>query len=59
MEASSFVKEIEDKKEIMIGCLEEIAFKNSWITHEMLLKKINLQSHNRYGKYLDKILDKI
>ena len=36
--ASSYVKIIEERQGIMISCLEEIAWRNQWITNQDLQK---------------------
>ncbi|MGL5932666.1 MAG: glucose-1-phosphate thymidylyltransferase RfbA [Cetobacterium sp.] len=52
LEASNFVKTIQSRQGVMVACLEEIAYKNNWITTEQVQKlaKPLLKSH--YGEYL-------
>lgn len=52
LEASNFVKTIQSRQGVMVACLEEIAYKNGWISKEMVeeLAKPLLKSH--YGEYL-------
>ena len=52
LEASNFVKTIQSRQGVMIACLEEIAYKNGWISAEKVkeLAKPLLKSH--YGEYL-------
>ncbi|WP_293724038.1 glucose-1-phosphate thymidylyltransferase RfbA [uncultured Cetobacterium sp.] len=52
LEASNFVKTIQSRQGVMVACLEEIAYKNGWITAEKVesLAKPLLKSH--YGEYL-------
>ncbi|MGL5084752.1 MAG: glucose-1-phosphate thymidylyltransferase RfbA [Clostridium sp.] len=52
LEASNFVKTIQSRQGVMVACLEEIAYKNGWITKEDVehLAKPLLKSH--YGEYL-------
>lgn len=56
-EATSFVETVEKHSNRKIGCLEEIAYHNGWITQEQLLDACNLYSKNQYGKYLKDIYD--
>lgn len=50
-EASNFV-ELTQKQGQMISCLEEIAYRNKWITAEQVREIGNSMSKNTYGKYL-------
>ncbi|HIE58648.1 MAG TPA: glucose-1-phosphate thymidylyltransferase [Persephonella sp.] len=52
LEAGEFVATIENKTGLMIGCIEEIAYKNGWITKEQLLKLANPLKKTEYGRYL-------
>ncbi|MFV8384949.1 glucose-1-phosphate thymidylyltransferase RfbA [Vibrio parahaemolyticus] len=51
-EASSFVETIENVQGLKIACLEEIAFKNGWLSQEQLLKLALQLDKNSYGQYL-------
>ena len=51
-EAASFVKTLEERQDVMIACVEEIAYTNGWMTKEKLIARGNLLSKNEYGKYL-------
>ena len=55
LEASEFIATIEKKTGLMIGCIEEIAYRNKWITKEQLIKLASVLSKTEYGKYLLKI----
>ena len=52
MEASKFVQSVEKNQGLKIACLEEIALKKDWISHEEVLKKANLMKGTIYGSYL-------
>ncbi|MCR5332757.1 MAG: glucose-1-phosphate thymidylyltransferase RfbA [Bacilli bacterium] len=52
VDASLFVKTVEDKMGLKISCPEEIAYKNGWISKEQLLKEGESMSKNQYGKHL-------
>lgn len=56
-DASAFVKMIEEHQGLKIGCLEEIAYKNGWITAEELKKQAELMKKNQYGQHLFKVLE--
>lgn len=51
-EASTFIEVIEKRQGLKVACLEEIAFKQGWITKEKLLEDAKPMAKNDYGKYL-------
>jgi glucose-1-phosphate thymidylyltransferase len=51
-EASIFVEVIEKRQGQKIACLEEIAWRNGWITREELHRLAEPMKANQYGKYL-------
>jgi glucose-1-phosphate thymidylyltransferase len=58
-DAGSFVKIMEERTGMKIGCIEEIAFRNGWIGNlELKLLAENMKS-SPYGKYLKNLLDKV
>lgn len=52
LEAGEFVATIEKRTGLMIGSVEEIAFRNGWISSEDLLKIAEPMKKTDYGKYL-------
>ena len=56
LEASNFVKTIQSRQGIMIACLEEIAYRNSWIAKEKIKKLAQPLIKSSYGKYLLSII---
>ena len=57
VEATNFVYTIETHQHRKIGCLEEIAYLNGWISDEDLLKAYEIFKKNQYGKYLKDVYD--
>jgi glucose-1-phosphate thymidylyltransferase len=57
VEATNFVKTIEQHQHRKIACLEEIAYLNGWITKEEVLKVYELLKKNQYGQYLLDVLE--
>ncbi|CAJ1809301.1 glucose-1-phosphate thymidylyltransferase RfbA [Aeromonas veronii] len=55
LEAASFVETIEKRQGFKIACLEEIAYRNDWITREQLAYAAELNIKNSYGSYLMRI----
>ena len=56
-EATNFVKTVEQHQHRKIGCLEEIAYLNGWITKKDVFKVYEVLKKNQYGQYLKDILD--
>lgn len=52
VEATNFVKTVEDHQHRKIACLEEIAYLNGWITRDEVMKAYELMKNNQYGQYL-------
>ena len=59
IEAGSFIKTIESKQGLMIGCPEEIAWRNKWINSDDLLKLSKKYKKSNYGEYLVNLLKNI
>ncbi|MBO6119713.1 MAG: glucose-1-phosphate thymidylyltransferase RfbA [Lachnospiraceae bacterium] len=57
VEATNFVKTIEDHQHRKIACLEEIAYRNGWIDQNKMQKAYEIYKKNEYGKYLKDVLD--
>lgn len=57
-DASDFVKAIELRQGTQIACLEEIAYKNHWITRDQLEDFAKMYKKTEYGKHLSNILKK-
>ena len=55
-EASTFIEVIEKRQGLKIACLEEIAFRNGWISAERLRELAQPMSKNQYGQYLLNLL---
>ncbi|MBE6214747.1 MAG: glucose-1-phosphate thymidylyltransferase RfbA [Bacteroidales bacterium] len=51
-EASTFIEVIEKRQGLKIACLEEIAFRQGWISAEKLRKLAEPMAKNQYGCYL-------
>ena len=56
-DASSYIRVLEERTGLKIGCLEEIAYRSRWIDKTGLEKLISPLSKNSYGKYLSRLLD--
>lgn len=58
VDATNFVKTIEEHQHRKIACLEEIAFDNGWISRKQLEETYEVYKKNQYGAYLKKLLDR-
>lgn len=58
LEASQFIKAIENRQGIKISSPDEIAWNNKWINDDQLIELANAFKANDYGHYLRKILKK-
>tara|TARA_E500000178_G_scaffold172362_1_gene171690 strand:- start:1394 stop:2257 length:864 start_codon:yes stop_codon:yes gene_type:complete len=56
MDAGHFVQAIESRQGLKISCLEEIGFKNGWLSAEVLARRAELMGNSEYGKYLAGLL---
>lgn len=58
VDATTFVKTIEEHQHRKIACLEEIAYDNGWINISQLEETYEIYKKNQYGAYLKKIMDR-
>ncbi|MFL2769102.1 MAG: glucose-1-phosphate thymidylyltransferase RfbA [Gammaproteobacteria bacterium] len=56
IEASQFIEIIQKRQGLKVGCLEEIAFNNSWITSEDVSKQALKYNKTEYGEYLRNLI---
>ncbi len=56
LDASNFVRTLQDRQGLQTGCPEEIAYLQGWITREQLAEKANALRKNSYGAYLLKLV---
>jgi len=54
-DANLYIKEMEKHQNLKMGCIEEVAFKNGFISKEQLIVLAKPLLINEYGKYLMKI----
>lgn len=55
MQASQFVYVVEQQQALKIGCIEEIAWRNGWITTDQLLQLGSDLEKSGYGGYLQRL----
>ena len=52
MDASHFVQSIETRQGLKIACLEEIGYRNGWLSVDVLKKQAEAMNKSPYGQYL-------
>ena len=57
-EAASFVQTVQNIQDLQVACLEEIAWRNSWLSDERLEELARPMAKNQYGQYLLHLLKK-
>ena len=57
VDATNFVKTVEQHQHRKIACLEEIGYMNGWISREKVMETYEILKKNQYGKYLKDVLD--
>jgi glucose-1-phosphate thymidylyltransferase len=58
MQAGQFVQVIEERQGLKIGCIEEVAYRNGFISKDQLKQIANPLVKSGYGSYLLNLLDK-
>lgn len=56
MQASEYVRVIEERQGLKIGCVEEIAWRAGWITDSDLAELASSLTKSGYGHYLERLL---
>lgn len=56
LEASSYVQTIEHRQGLKIACLEEIAWKQGWISDDLLRERAHMLRKTQYGQYLGRLV---
>ena len=58
LDAANAIRVYQTNRGKVLSCLEQIAYKNGWLSREALEERAEQLSKNTYGKYLRKVLDK-
>ena len=58
MEATEFIKALENRTGLKIACLEEIALKNSWVQPDFVKQFAEQSASSSLGQYLLRIVEK-
>ena len=57
LEAAQYVQTIEHRQGLKVACLEEIAWKQGWLSDDQLLETAHALSKTGYGQYLKSLVD--
>lgn len=57
LQAAEFVRAVSERQKLQIACLEEIAYRNGWITADEVLRIGHALAKNDYGRYLIDLID--
>jgi glucose-1-phosphate thymidylyltransferase len=55
LDAGNFVRTLQDRQGLQVGCPDEIAYRAGWIDRDALIKRADLYRKNAYGQYLQAI----
>jgi glucose-1-phosphate thymidylyltransferase len=57
LQASTFIQAIEERQDLKVACLEEVAFRMGYITADDLRRVALTMEKNEYGQYLLRVLE--
>ncbi|HEY7542351.1 MAG TPA: glucose-1-phosphate thymidylyltransferase RfbA [Methylomirabilota bacterium] len=57
LDASTFIRTIEERQGLMVACVEEIAFRMGYITSDAVLRIGRSMKDNSYGQYLLRLFE--
>lgn len=57
LEASNFVETIQNRQGFYVACIEEIAWRNGWISDQQLLEHGNSLKQTKYGQYIISLIN--
>ena len=58
LDASNFVRTLENRQGLQTGSIDEIAYNQGWIDDEQLRRRAEIFGKNRYGSYLLSLIDR-
>ena len=59
LDAAGFIATLQKRQGLMVACPEEIAYRQGWISADVVQKVAAQLSNNSYGQYLNKILNEL
>ena len=58
-EASTYIEVLEKRQGLKVGCLEEISYRQGWISEERMRELAQPMIRNQYGQYLLRVIDEV
>ncbi len=55
LDAGNFVRTLQDRQGLQVGCPDEIAYRSGWIDRNALVRRAELFRKNAYGQYLQSV----
>jgi len=55
--ASTFIQTIEQRQDLKVACLEEVAYKMGYIQAEDVMRTAQTMEKNEYGQYLRRLIE--
>lgn len=59
LDAANFIEAVQTRQGLYVACLEEIAYRNGFISRDQLLERAKAMSKTEYGQYLFTIADAV
>jgi glucose-1-phosphate thymidylyltransferase len=56
LDAGNFVRTLENRQGLQVGCPDEIAYRQGWISRDDLAERAKIYAKNDYGRYLAAIV---
>jgi glucose-1-phosphate thymidylyltransferase len=56
LQASNFIQAVQERQGLRVACLEEISWRNQWISDDQILARAETMPSNAYGEYLRQIV---
>ena len=57
MEASIFIQNVQNRQDVVISALEEVAYHEGWISKEQLLESAEIYGKSPYGEHLRRVAE--
>ncbi len=59
LDAGNFVRTLQDRQGLQVGCPDEIAYRAGWINQQALIARADMFRKNAYGRYLQTVAGEV